>query len=97
MNILGPEPERESVSIVGDVRNRDLGAEPAPTMYVPQAQLSDQFNAFFFGNIPLVWAVRTAVWSRVSSRRSTCQTCSRRSYSTSSRATGPCSSQCRSY
>jgi ABC-type antimicrobial peptide transport system permease subunit len=48
------------VGIVGDVRNRDLGAEPAPTMYVPQAQLSDQFNAFFFGNIPLVWAVHTA-------------------------------------
>jgi len=60
MNILGLEPEREIVGIVGDVRNRDLGAEPAPTMYVPQAQLSDQFNAFFFGNIPLVWAVRTA-------------------------------------
>jgi predicted permease len=60
VNILGPEPEREIVGIVGDVRNRDLGVEPAPTMYVPQAQLSDQFNAFFFGNIPLAWAVHTA-------------------------------------
>jgi predicted permease len=60
MSILGREPEREIVGIVGDVRNRDLGAEPAPTMYVPQAQLSDQFSAFFFGNIPLVWAVHTA-------------------------------------
>jgi ABC-type antimicrobial peptide transport system permease subunit len=29
-------------------------------MYVPQAQLSDSFNAVFFGNIPLTWAVRTA-------------------------------------
>jgi ABC-type antimicrobial peptide transport system permease subunit len=29
-------------------------------MYVPQAQLSDAFNAFFFGNIPLAWAVHTA-------------------------------------
>jgi putative ABC transport system permease protein len=60
MGILGSEPEREIVGIVGDVRNRGLDAEPAPTMYVPQAQLSDSFNAFFFGNIPLVWAVQTA-------------------------------------
>ena len=56
---MGNEPEREIVGIVGDVRNRGLDAEPAPTMYVPHAQLSDPFNAFFFGNIPLVWAVRT--------------------------------------
>jgi putative ABC transport system permease protein len=47
LNILGLEPDREIVGIVGDVRNRSLGTEPAPTMYVPQAQLSDQFNAFF--------------------------------------------------
>ena len=60
MSILGSEPEREIVGVVGDVRNRDLDAEPAPTMYVPQAQLSDAFNGLFFGNIPLVWAVRTA-------------------------------------
>jgi predicted permease len=60
MNILGAEPEREIVGIVGDVRNRGLDTEPAPTMYVPQAQLSDEFNGFFLGNIPLVWAVRTA-------------------------------------
>jgi putative ABC transport system permease protein len=60
LNILGLEPEREIVGIVGDVRNRSLSAEPAPTMYVPQAQLSDQFNAFFLGSIPLTWAVHTA-------------------------------------
>jgi predicted permease len=59
LNILGLEPEREIVGIVGDVRNRSLGTEPAPTMYVPQAQLSDRFNAFFLGSIPLTWAVRT--------------------------------------
>ena len=60
MSILGDEPEREIVGIVDDVRNRGLDAEPAPTMYVPQAQLSDEFNAFFMGNIPLTWTVHTA-------------------------------------
>jgi len=60
LNILGDEPDREIVGIVGDVRNRSLGTEPAPTMYVPQAQLSDPFNAFFLGSIPLVWAVHAA-------------------------------------
>jgi putative ABC transport system permease protein len=60
MGILGNEPEREIVGIVADVRNRSLDAEPAATMYVPQAQLSDSFNAIFFGSIPLVWTVRTA-------------------------------------
>jgi len=60
LSILGDEPEREIVGIVGDVRNRSLGSEPVPTMYVPQAQLSDRFNGFFLGSIPLVWAVHTA-------------------------------------
>jgi predicted permease len=60
IGILGNEPQREIVGVVRDVRNRDLGAEPVPTMYVPQAQLSDAFNAFFFGNIPVTWAVHTA-------------------------------------
>ena len=60
MDILGDEPEREIVGIVGDVRNRSLDAEPNPTMYVPQAQLSNAFNAFYMGNVPLVWTVRTA-------------------------------------
>src|SRR6185436_6359124 len=60
MSILGDEPEREIVGIVGDVRNRSLDAEPNPTLYVPQAQLSDAFNAFYVGNVPLVWTVRTA-------------------------------------
>jgi predicted permease len=58
VGILGSEPEREVVGIVSDVRNRGLDTAPAPTMYVPQAQLSDSFNGFFFGNIPLMWAVR---------------------------------------
>jgi predicted permease len=60
LGLLGDEPEREIVGIAGDVRNRSLDAEPNPTMYVPQAQLSDVFNAFYMGNVPVVWTVRTA-------------------------------------
>lgn len=60
LSILGSEPQREIIGIVGDVRNRGLDVAPSPTIYVPQAQLPDTFNAFFFGNIPLTWAVRTA-------------------------------------
>ena len=60
MAILGGEPEREIVGIVADARNRGLDDEPAPTMYVPQAQVSDVFNVFFVGSIPLTWSVHTA-------------------------------------
>ena len=58
--ILGGEPEREIVGIVADVRNRGIDDEPAPTMYMPQAQVSDVFNVFFVGSIPLTWVVHTA-------------------------------------
>ncbi len=54
--ILGGEPEREIVGIVADVRNRGIDDEPAPTMYMPQAQVSDVFNVFFVGSIPLTWS-----------------------------------------
>jgi predicted permease len=60
MDIVAGEPEREIVGIVGDVRNRGPDDEPVPTMYAPQAQLPDAFNAFFLGSIPLAWVVHTA-------------------------------------
>ncbi len=60
VQVMTDEPEREIVGIVADSRNRDVDDAPAPTMYVPQAQLPDGFNAFFLGSLGLRWVVRTS-------------------------------------
>jgi predicted permease len=60
MQILDGEPERQIIGIVANVRNRGLDDEPVPTMYVPQAQLPDAFNAFFLNAIAVAWVVHTA-------------------------------------
>jgi predicted lysophospholipase L1 biosynthesis ABC-type transport system permease subunit len=60
VGVLGAEPEREIIGVVGDVRNRGMSTEPVPTMYVPQAQLANEFNAFFVGSVGVAWVVRTA-------------------------------------
>jgi predicted permease len=60
MQVVAGEPEREIVGIVADTRNRDVDDVPAPTMYVPQAQLPDDFNAFFLGAVGMRWVVRTS-------------------------------------
>jgi predicted permease len=52
------EPVRQIVGIVGDVRDDGLNHAPRPIMYVPQAQLPDAENAFFF-RPPIAWVVRT--------------------------------------
>jgi putative ABC transport system permease protein len=53
------EPVRQIVGIVGDVRDAGLNEPPHPNMYVPQAQITDAFNAFNVRNMPLAWVVRT--------------------------------------
>jgi putative ABC transport system permease protein len=55
---LGNDPVRQIVGIVGDVRDTGLNNAPRPIMYVPQAQLPDSENAFFF-RPPMAWVVRT--------------------------------------
>ena len=55
------EPERQIVGIVGDTRDFALTSNPDPTMYVPQAQLPDEVNAYFGSLGPMTWAVRTRV------------------------------------
>jgi putative ABC transport system permease protein len=52
---------RQIIGIVGDLRDNGLNNNPQPTMYVPQAQIPDKFNAALTGLAPLAWVVRTTV------------------------------------
>ncbi len=52
---------RQIIGIVGDLRDNGLNNNPQPTMYVPQAQIPDTFNAALTGLAPLAWVVRTKV------------------------------------
>jgi putative ABC transport system permease protein len=56
---------RQIVGIVGDLRDNGLNNNPNPTMYVPQAQLPDTFNAAFTRLSPVAWVVRTKLEPRV--------------------------------
>jgi putative ABC transport system permease protein len=61
---LGPqfaEPPREIVGVVGDVRDGGLNYVPAPTMYVPVAQVTDGMNALGNSLQPLIWLIRTSI------------------------------------
>jgi putative ABC transport system permease protein len=50
---------RQIVGVVGDLRDNGLNNDPRPTMYVPQAQIPDRFNAALTRFAPLAWVVRT--------------------------------------
>lgn len=61
---LGPEFEdlsRQIVGVVGDIRDYGLNNEPAPVMYVPEAQVPDGMTALANRLVPFVWTVRTKV------------------------------------
>jgi len=59
INQFKDEPVRQIIGIVGDVRDEALDSKPHPVMYVPQAQLPDPVNQFFFRLLPIEWLVRT--------------------------------------
>jgi hypothetical protein len=61
MREFADEPDRQIVGIVGDVRDGGLNNNPAPCMYIPQAQLPDAANALNLRLTPLTWLVRTQV------------------------------------
>ena len=56
---LAAETPRQIVAIVGDVRDAGLNNDPAPTMYIPQAQVPDAINALNARLTPMKWIVRT--------------------------------------
>jgi putative ABC transport system permease protein len=61
---LGPafnDSPRQIIGIVGDLRDNGLNNDPGPTMYVPQAQISENMNAGVLSLSPLAWVVRTRV------------------------------------
>lgn len=57
---LADEPVRRIIGIVDDVAAVRLTDPPRPTMYVPQAQISDLFRSFD-AETELAWIVRTSV------------------------------------
>jgi len=61
---VGPEFEdspRQIIGVVGDIRDNGLNRDPRPTMYIPQAQMSDAMTALGARLTPLAWIVRTRV------------------------------------
>ena len=55
------EPPRQVIGVAGDMRNGGLDQEPAPTMYVPIAQMPDKVTALNSRVAPLWWIVRSRV------------------------------------
>jgi putative ABC transport system permease protein len=61
---VGPafvEPAREIIGVVSDVRNRGLGRNPDPILYVPVAQVNDGVTALNNKIVPLTLLVRTKI------------------------------------
>src|SRR5882762_5236170 len=56
---LATETPRQIIGVVGDIRGNGLNDDPAPTMYIPQAQVPDAINALNARLTPLKWIVRT--------------------------------------
>jgi len=55
------EPPRQIIGVVGNTRDGGLNRDPAPTMYIPVAQMPDKETALNSRIAPLWWIVRTRV------------------------------------
>jgi predicted permease len=53
------EIPRQIIGIVGDIHANGLDRDPAPTMYIPQAQVPDAINELNARLTPMKWIVRT--------------------------------------
>jgi putative ABC transport system permease protein len=56
---LATELPRQIIGVVGDIRGNGLNNDPAPAMYIPQAQVPDAINALNARLTPMKWIVRT--------------------------------------
>ncbi len=59
MREFADEQPRQIIGVVADSRDGGLNNEPAPTMFIPQAQVPDAANALNVGISPMAWVVRT--------------------------------------
>ncbi|HWC18432.1 MAG TPA: ABC transporter permease [Terriglobales bacterium] len=59
---MGPvfvEPPRQIIGVAGDMRANGLRRDPAPTMYIPLAQMPDKVTALNSRIAPLWWIIRS--------------------------------------
>jgi putative ABC transport system permease protein len=61
MREFAAERERQIIGVVGDTHAGGLNNNPQPTMFIPQAQVTDAANALNVGITPIAWIVRTRV------------------------------------
>jgi hypothetical protein len=53
------EPVRQIIGIVGDVRAGGIAFGPSPMIYLPQAQMPEEWHAYMMVSGPMGWVVRT--------------------------------------
>jgi putative ABC transport system permease protein len=59
MREFAGEPDRQIVGVIGDTRNGALNSEPAPMMFIPQAQVPGPVNMLNLRLSPMAWVIRT--------------------------------------
>src|SRR6188768_1229194 len=53
------EPVRQIIGVVGDVRAGGIAQDPGPMIYLPQAQMPEEWHAYMMVSGPMGWIVRT--------------------------------------
>jgi putative ABC transport system permease protein len=56
--IIGNQPPRRIIGVVGDVRDQSLNRDPRPILYTPSAQMT---GPGLLANVPWAWVIRTRV------------------------------------
>jgi putative ABC transport system permease protein len=52
------EPVRQIIGVVGDVRAGGIAQDPGPMIYLPQAQMPEEWHAYMMVSGPMGWVVR---------------------------------------